>query len=596
MKLQIGNKLKFHLDNDPYAAHYCFSHRLLNMDEVPAGAKLNYIEVEIIDEKLKFSYLQDSRKSDTPFTTSLRQTAKPVTVLKKLLPDCDLSQLNSWIDTLKLYLAAPEHTIVTTRGDDILYMYHENNYVPSGESTLGNSCMRYDKCQPYLEFYARNRNVSGVYVSVDGQVAARALIWTATHERKHITVLDRIYAKNDVFGGILDSWSNDNCDYTLNHTKKFFRNNKDNTRHYLDMYVALNHIDGPYPYLDNFSMLMGSRLYNILHPKQQHKILTSTTGTCGKTRECLGYAPGQVWVNDLGWRNKEDSVVYKTAYALKDWIIKCGLCNLAIMESSACRVQTPDNTTIYICNDHVNPYIMYNNELHRLCSPHRLLRPLTEEECQICATTPRPCSSCTRLTSNYITVNARRVCADCQQPTPCGACNIPHPFYLLVQLSTSNGYVHYCADCVANCPICTYCDRRIVSDITTCPCEEDLVNCRACDRRIYSDDAFYIRGQGDYCGSCYDELTFCCNSCGDEDLHENVSVVDSICRRCYETYGFTCTECNTATCDSSPYADMCASCAGNLEYRCSGCRTYTVVRTETAGVCETCLTVDTHPF
>jgi hypothetical protein len=82
-------------------------------------------------------------------------------------------------------------------GDDIKYWYLGERYVTS-EGTLGNSCMRYPRCQSYFGIYVDNPEVCKLLIlkSPDNQelIIGRALVWTLTDGR---IFMDRIYYTSD---------------------------------------------------------------------------------------------------------------------------------------------------------------------------------------------------------------------------------------------------------------------------------------------------------------------------------------------------------------------------------------------------------------
>ena len=91
------------------------------------------------------------------------------------------------------------------KGDDIKKYYLEDNY-ESGNHTLGGSCMRYSRCQPYLNIYSKNpEQVSLVILRSDEdpeKIKGRALLWNAYYltsnqdDYNGKLFMDRIYTNN----------------------------------------------------------------------------------------------------------------------------------------------------------------------------------------------------------------------------------------------------------------------------------------------------------------------------------------------------------------------------------------------------------------
>lgn len=80
-------------------------------------------------------------------------------------------------------------------GEEIRKWYLEDNYV-SGGGQLNNSCMRYQKCQSYLDIYVKNPEVCqlAILLNEDGKLLARGLFWTLNDGRY---LIDRIYSRFD---------------------------------------------------------------------------------------------------------------------------------------------------------------------------------------------------------------------------------------------------------------------------------------------------------------------------------------------------------------------------------------------------------------
>jgi len=82
-------------------------------------------------------------------------------------------------------------------GEDIRKWYLFKNY-SEVKGQLGNSCMRYDNCQEYLNIYVENPEVCKLLVMWSDpsktKICGRALIWTLIDGK---TVMDRIYTVSD---------------------------------------------------------------------------------------------------------------------------------------------------------------------------------------------------------------------------------------------------------------------------------------------------------------------------------------------------------------------------------------------------------------
>ena len=88
-------------------------------------------------------------------------------------------------------------------GNDINKYYDEDSYNPTAlyGSTLGGSCMRYEKCKSFIDFYSKNKGVKLVVLFSDdkeheNKIIGRSLLWDIEYidgkkvDRKY---MDRIY-------------------------------------------------------------------------------------------------------------------------------------------------------------------------------------------------------------------------------------------------------------------------------------------------------------------------------------------------------------------------------------------------------------------
>lgn len=83
--------------------------------------------------------------------------------------------------------------IEIVKGEDIRKYYLDINNNPSKRGTIGSSCMKYERCQGYLDIYTKNKNVEMVILKsgeFEGKIDARAILWTTN---QGIKLMDRIY-------------------------------------------------------------------------------------------------------------------------------------------------------------------------------------------------------------------------------------------------------------------------------------------------------------------------------------------------------------------------------------------------------------------
>tara|TARA_Y100001937_G_scaffold127340_1_gene199338 strand:- start:562 stop:2796 length:2235 start_codon:yes stop_codon:yes gene_type:complete len=99
--------------------------------------------------------------------------------------------------------------MVVVSGEDIRYWYHEkrtNFSVNTG--TLASSCMRYDRCQPYLDLYVQNPNKIKMLICKENElIIGRALLWHDDDNDK--AFMDRIYGTDKTIAAC-KTWASKN--------------------------------------------------------------------------------------------------------------------------------------------------------------------------------------------------------------------------------------------------------------------------------------------------------------------------------------------------------------------------------------------------
>lgn len=79
------------------------------------------------------------------------------------------------------------------KGEDIRTYYHKDKY-ENDKGTLGSSCMRYTRCQSYLDIYVKNPEQCNLVVLMsdekDDSICGRAILWTDEDGKR---IMDRIY-------------------------------------------------------------------------------------------------------------------------------------------------------------------------------------------------------------------------------------------------------------------------------------------------------------------------------------------------------------------------------------------------------------------
>lgn len=86
------------------------------------------------------------------------------------------------------------------KGKDFHYWYSQDNYsrFVHDETTLGRSCLRYNKSSKFLKMYSENPEIFSLLILKDdaNKLRGRAIVWNL-HEPKGRIYMDRIYSVND---------------------------------------------------------------------------------------------------------------------------------------------------------------------------------------------------------------------------------------------------------------------------------------------------------------------------------------------------------------------------------------------------------------
>ena len=105
--------------------------------------------------------------------------------------------------------------------DDVKKYMHASSYSEEwsehgGEytGTLGAGCMRYDRCQPFLDIYEDCEHCKILVMKDDdGRIVARALLWqnVNVHRRvRTINIMDRVYTLRNAYEPLMIQWAKDN--------------------------------------------------------------------------------------------------------------------------------------------------------------------------------------------------------------------------------------------------------------------------------------------------------------------------------------------------------------------------------------------------
>ena len=203
---------------------------------IDTDTKVNFIDVSDTNDRL--SFINDDKGMDIynddgdVYKSTSRNEVKVGKIIRKLLSSLEKSDISkSSKDVIKsltdkdiedfVNLYKSTHDIQKGKmdrfelveGDDVKKYYLEMNYLSEG-GILGSSCMRYNSCQEYIEFYTKN-NVKLLILFADDNekmIIGRAIIWEDI-EISGIgngTFMDRIYTTNDSDTSLFKKYAKDN--------------------------------------------------------------------------------------------------------------------------------------------------------------------------------------------------------------------------------------------------------------------------------------------------------------------------------------------------------------------------------------------------
>ncbi len=204
------------------------------------------------------------------------------------------------------------------KGDDIKKYYHRSKYESEG-GDLGNSCMRYDRCQSYLSIYTDNSQASLLLLmseTEEDKIAGRAILWEMEPYEVSTKVMDRIYTIRTADQQLFKDWAKENG-YWFKERQDFseytdfvFRDKETGEiieKRQGEFSVKLdNGGEYPsYPYMDSFKYYnpRNGTLYNSSNFDYEYE-LTDTDGGNGSCSECGGN--GRVECEDCDGRGERE--------------------------------------------------------------------------------------------------------------------------------------------------------------------------------------------------------------------------------------------------------------------------------------------------
>ena len=240
-------------------------------------------------------------------------------------------EVEEFVNNFKNINKPSENKFLLVKGEDIRKYYLVSNYEQEA-GDLGNSCMRYDKCQKYLDIYVKNPEIVSllVYITEEDKVLGRALVWKLNdHKSSDIEdaeiFMDRIYGKDDSVTQLFRDYSDKQGWSRRTYSGYSQVRNvtyKGEEHSYVDMRIKLDNANfNYYPYMDTFKRLRISD--NLLFNDDNEEEDWSLTCTDGTYEDF-----GGVWSDYHDRRIPEDEAVYsdwEDTYILRNYAVEVTL-------------------------------------------------------------------------------------------------------------------------------------------------------------------------------------------------------------------------------------------------------------------------------
>jgi len=240
-------------------------------------------------------------------------------------------EVEEFVNNFKNINKPSENKFLLVKGEDIRKYYLVSNYEQEA-GDLGNSCMRYDKCQKYLDIYVKNPEIVSllVYVTEEDKVLGRALVWKLNdHKSRDIEdaeiFMDRIYGKDDSVTQLFRDYSDKQGWSRRTYSGYSQVRNvtyKGEEHSYVDIRIKLDNSNfNYYPYMDTFKRLRISD--NLLFNDDNEEEDWSLTCTDGTYDDFDG-----VWSDYHDRRIPENEAVYsdwEDTYILRNYAVEVTL-------------------------------------------------------------------------------------------------------------------------------------------------------------------------------------------------------------------------------------------------------------------------------
>lgn len=253
--------------------------------------------------------------------------------------------------------------------NDIKFAYLEDNYLYPNSGNLGKSCMRYDKCQDYLEFYEAI-GAKILYATQYDKVVARAIVWPLDDG----LLIDRIYGYDDMIRYAMLDYAKDYLNVIGYKTKDSYNDPDDitwvdevNRSTEIKFYVGRDFDSSDwFPYMDTFKWHQDGFLLNHKPDSGCYVIMEDCDGGCDEYLvyrcDCCGCEIDEdECVNIGGDYYCRDCVVED--FFTNEWIVKDEAYKFYINEHGTVAYTDCFNMITEIDGDYYNDDIVILDEL-----------------------------------------------------------------------------------------------------------------------------------------------------------------------------------------------------------------------------------------
>lgn len=180
-------------------------------------------------------------------------------VLDKIDQKVSDKELEDFVNTYKSAIQIRKNAFSRFKivmGEDIRKFYYAGFY-NGGGGTLGGSCMRHEKCQPFFDIYVKNPEKVALLIlnpvkPREERICARALLWRDTKDR---TFMDRVYTNSTADETLFKDFAISQKFYYKNHQNNreemdlmFEGQKEDNSKIYVQLEKGI--VYKRYPYMD----------------------------------------------------------------------------------------------------------------------------------------------------------------------------------------------------------------------------------------------------------------------------------------------------------------------------------------------------------